>query len=69
MNDGLGGDNLIEIDSDLIRNKPLYTKHTTYSANIIGATYIFELCAYNINGVTCSDTKAFVLASIPSAPN
>lgn len=41
MNDGQGGDNLTEIDSVQIRNKPTYTKHTTSAPSIVGATYIF----------------------------
>jgi hypothetical protein len=36
---------------------------------MIGATYIFMLQAYNINGVTSSDTAAFVLASVPATPS
>ena len=34
----------------------------------MGATYIFYLTAFNINGETVSETSAFVIASIPTAP-
>ena len=68
MNDGSGSDVLIEIDSAEIRDKPLYTVHTTTAPTVIGATYIYQLRAYNINGETASETVAFVLASVPDAP-
>jgi hypothetical protein len=41
MNDGAGGDTFTEIDSAEIRDKPLYTVHTTTAPSVIGATYIF----------------------------
>jgi hypothetical protein len=68
MNDGVGGDIYSEIDAAEINNKPLYTSHTTTAPTVEGSTYIFQLRAYNINGVAISQTSAFVLASIPAAP-
>jgi hypothetical protein len=54
MNNGAGGDTLAEIDASTIRSKPLYTTHTTTAPSTVGATYLFQLRAYNINGVTVS---------------
>jgi hypothetical protein len=68
MNDGMGGDVYSEIDSEIINNKPLYTTHTTTAPTVEGSTYIFQLRAYNINGVAISETSAFVLASISETP-
>lgn len=39
-----------EIDSIQIRNKPWITQHKTTAPTILGAIYIFQVEAYNING-------------------
>jgi hypothetical protein len=41
MNDGSDNETLVEIDSTLIRNKPLYTTHTTNAPNKVGSKYVF----------------------------
>ena len=52
MNDCAGGDTYSEIETAAIREKPVYTKHTTTQPSIIGATYVFKVEAYNQNGQT-----------------
>lgn len=68
MNDGRGGDVFNEIDFAQVRDKPLYTQHTTTAATIVGATYLFKVKAYNINGSVMSKSVAYVIASIPTKP-
>lgn len=68
MNDGHGSDIFTEIDSEVIRNKPMYTEHTITHLMDEGATYIVFVQAYNINGATNSESMAFVLASKPATP-
>jgi hypothetical protein len=41
MNDGSDNETLVEIDATLIRNKPLYTTHTTNAPNKVGSKYVF----------------------------
>lgn len=68
MNDGANGDVYSEIDSVMIRDKPQYTLHTTTAPSILGATYLFKVEAYNINGSTFSEPARFVLADFPGTP-
>jgi hypothetical protein len=68
MNDGQGGSVMTEIDSIQIRDKPWLSYHSTSTPNILGATYIFQLEAYNVNGNTFSDSIGFVFGSTPDAP-
>lgn len=73
MNDGLGGQTFIEIDSLLVRNKPGYTIHTTDTSNFavgdIGKSFAFKVEAYNIIGSTFSTAGAsFTLADKPLDP-
>ena len=68
MNDGQGGNDMVEIDSAQIRDKPWLTQHTTTAPTILGATYVFQVEAYNINSNTFSDTIGFVFGSIPDSP-
>ena len=68
INDGMGGDVFNEIDFAQIRNKPLYTHHTTTAPTIVGATYLFKIKAYNINGSVMSKSVAYGIASIPAKP-
>jgi len=68
MNDGAGGDVFAEIDALEIRDKPHYTLHTSAEATDVGATYIFKVEAYNVQGSTFSDSIGFVVGDIPSTP-
>ena len=51
-----------------IREKPWLTQHSTTAPTIIGATYVFQVEAYNINGHTFSDSIGFVFGSTPDKP-
>lgn len=42
--------------------------HSSTTPSLVGATYIFKLEAYNINGSTFSEPVSFVLADIPGTP-
>lgn len=59
---------MFEIDSAAVRDKPWLVQHTTTAPSILGATYVFQVEAYNINGKTLSDTVGFVFGSEPDAP-
>jgi len=41
MNDGNGGNQMFEIDSAAVRDKPWLVQHTTTAPSILGATYVF----------------------------
>jgi len=60
---------MTEIDSLAIRNKPWITQHKTTAPTILGAIYIFQVEAYNINGQTWSESAGFVFGSVPSTPS
>ena len=68
MNDGDNENVFTEIDASNIRNKPEYTLHTTTAPKIIGATFMFKVEVYNINGSTFSEPVSFVIADKPAAP-
>lgn len=66
MNDGNGGDDFSDIDSSAFLNKPLLQEHTSFAAIVEGNTYVVYLKAYNVAGITVSESVAFVLASVPT---
>lgn len=49
----------------MVRDKPQYTLHTTSTPSVVGATYLFKLEAYNVNGSTYSEPIGFVFADKP----
>ena len=65
MNDVVNGDVFTQIDQEIVRDKPQYTLHTTSAPSVVGATYLFKLEAYNVNGSTYSEPIGFVLADKP----
>ena len=69
LTDGASLDNFNEIDATQVRGSPYYTQHTITSASVVGATYLVYTKAFNVNGVSASETTAFVVSDVPVAPS